>query len=203
MKNARLLLAHPYFFLAVLALSCLPFIFLLTSFLSKLDELDEIGLAAEQLHIKEMRLKGRGQSEEAFLSKMKNADHFYIDKNIETLLFLEPEIARLEIQTDPAMKKRLEFLKGNGNKLLFAEEEIRKGDLFQEVEERPQHAVEMNADDLKKLLCLVEGIPIPPFSPLSDAPQLLIKKFELIKKPVSAEQEVYVVNMHLIKREGK
>ncbi|MES2345821.1 MAG: hypothetical protein V4494_07790 [Chlamydiota bacterium] len=203
-SNARIMTicAHPYFYFSALALSVLPFIYLVLSFFSSMKEQDEIELAINQLHFKEQQLLGRGASEDNFISKMKNTDHFYIDKNLESLLFLESEIAQLELQADPLLKKRLHFLKEGSNKLLFAEEEIRRGDIFQEIEERLQHPVEMNTDDLKKVLCLIEDIPIPPFSPPANAPQMIIKNFELIKKPISKDQEVYVINLQLIKREG-
>lgn len=204
MKSISTLLAHPYFFLLGLVLGIVPFLFLVFSFFSTVEELREIENAIEQLHFKQERLKGQGQSENAFLSKMKNADHFYIDNNLESLTFLESEISQLELQSsDSSLKKRLEFLKGSSNKFLFAEDAIRRGEFFQEVEERLQHPVEMNEEDLKKILCLIEEIPISPFSPPLNAPQLVIKNFDLSKKNISSEQEVFVINLQLIKREGK
>lgn len=202
MKLIRSLFHHPYSFLGLLGLACLPLIFCLTSFFSKNEQLNALENAMTQLRLKEARLKKRGESEDAFLAKMQQADHRYIDKHLETLVFLEPEIQQLELQTDSFFKKRLEFLKGNGNRLLFAEEEIRKGDLFQEVEERLQHSVEMNEEDLKRTLTLIENIPIPPFSIEPNAPQLIIKNFELVKKSTPSNQEVYTIQFQLIKREG-
>jgi hypothetical protein len=203
MKRVKKLFASPFAFLAVLILAALPFFYVVLNFFSEMGELDEIAITIEQLRLKQERVKGRGQSEQSFLAKMKSADHFYIDKNLETLLFLEEEIAQMEAQTDPGMKKHLETLKSSANKLLFSEEEIRRGDLFQEVEEKMQHPVEMNEEDLKKLLCLIEEVPIPPYTPLPNAPQLLIKNFELSRKILLPDQEVYQIDMQLIKREGK
>jgi hypothetical protein len=202
MKNARVICSHPYFFLSVLVIATLPIIYLIFSFFSSMAELNEIKLAIDQLQLKEQRLLNRGLSEENFISKMKNADHFYIDKNLESLIFLESETTQLEFQTDPVFKKRLHFLTGGENKLLFAEEGIRRCDIFQEVEERLQHPVEIDEEDLKKILCFIEEIPISPFSPPTNAPQLIIKNFELVKKSIGTDQEIYVVNLKLIKREG-
>lgn len=198
--NIKKLLLKSYLILTILVAALLPTLFLLTSTLSDLDDLNEVEVAISELAAKEEQLKGRGASEEAFLAKMQRADHSYIDKYLETLVFLGEEIAELEMQKDPLSKKRLEFLKSNNNRLLFGEDQIRKGSLFQEVEERLLHPVEMEEEDLKKMLSLIEET--SPFPCVTDAPQLIIKHFELIKKSLSSEQEVFVISMQLIKREG-
>ena len=147
------------------------------------------------------------QKESVFLSSLKNPDHFYIDKHIETLCFLEPEIRKTEAQllenpNDDTLKKRLHFLKEGPNRLLFSEVQTRQHNHFQEVEEKQQHVVEMNEEDLKKTLSLIEGVTIWPYGPKEMRPQLIIKDFQLSKKETSSQEFVYIINMDLIKRES-
>jgi hypothetical protein len=140
------------------------------------------------------------------LTSLKNPDPHYLDKNVETLTFLLPEVKKLEslLAENPEeeqLGRRLQFLK-NGNRLIFSEEQIRTNDLFTEVEEKQQNPVEMNEEDLKKLLCLIEGITIWPYGPKEGRPQLIIKDFRLSKKELSSQEKVYVVSIQLIKREN-
>ena len=73
---------------------------------------------------------------------------------------------------------------------------------MQEVIEKQQHSIEINAEDLKKLLHRIEGIAIDPSLLLpTGRPQLLIQDFELRKSETDTKEHVYVVNMQLIKRE--
>ncbi len=93
--------------------------------------------------------------EKFLLSSLKNPDPHYLDKHVETLTFLLPEIKELEtLQRDNAEEeqiyRRLQFLKEGENRIVFSEEHIRNGDLFTEVEEKQQHPIEMNEEDLKK-----------------------------------------------------
>jgi hypothetical protein len=130
-----------------------------------------------------------------------------LDKNVESLTFLLPEIKKLEaIQSENPDEEqvggRLQFLKEGSNRLTFAEEQIRTNESFREIEEQQQHPVEMNEEDLKKLLCLIEGITIWPYGPKEGRPQLIIKDFKLSKKEISSQEKVFVVSMQLIKREN-
>lgn len=137
----------------------------------------------------------------------KEADHFYIDKQIETLIFLEPEIESLQkilnqtnFAEDEHLKKRLEQLTG-GNNLTFSEGIVQSSPNFQEVVESQIHPVEINPIDLQKILAKVEGIEMGNFSPGPNRPHLMIIDFKLDKKKVTEKNEVFMLSMKLIKRE--
>lgn len=102
---------------------------------------------------------------------------------------------------DDTMQKRLNSLKEGKNRLLFSEEKIRSKDKMREVFEKQQHPVEINDEDLKQLLCVIEGVTIWPYGPKEGKPQLIIQDFQLSKKRTHAQDHVFVVNMNLIKRE--
>ena len=147
------------------------------------------------------------KKESTILASLKNPDAHYLGKYVETLTFQLSEIKKFEtIQAenpdDELISRRLVFLKEGGNRLLFSEEHIRTNELFRETEEKQQHLIELNEEDLKKLLCLIEGITIWPYGPKEGRPQLVIKDFKLSKKEVSSQEKVFVVSMQLIKREN-
>lgn len=151
--------------------------------------------------------KFKQQAESHYLHKLHQADPYYIDKYLESLVFLEEETANLQIllranPSDDALKQRLRHLKDGTNQLRFSEENLHRVGNLQEVDENQQHPVEINLADLKKLLTRIEEVPISPYQPIEKAPQLIIKYFDLFKKPVSDQEDTYLIQMNLIKRES-
>jgi len=65
-----------------------------------------------------------------------------------------------------------------------------------------QHVVEVNEEDLKRLLCLIEGTTIWPYGPKEGRPLLIIKDFKLSKKELFSKEKVFSLSMQLIKREN-
>lgn len=174
--------------------------------ISALDELESKMIATqEQAYNKEKR-----QSVNRTLrAHFKEADHFYIDKNLETLLFLEPEIETLQKITsaknfpdDEMIKKRLEFLSGPANHLNFTEGVVASFGTFQETTETLTHPLEVNLKDLHKILARVEGVSVGDEIAPPGRPQLIILDFRLDKKKTGEEKnEVFLLNMKLLKRE--
>lgn len=138
----------------------------------------------------------------------RDADHFYIDKNLETISLLEPEIESLKAMLnnpnfpdDESVKKRLDFLSGAENTLVFTEGVVQSTPTMQEVTETLVHPVEVNIDDIKRILCAVEGISMNGCKASTERPQLLILDFKIEKKNVSEKNQVYLLNLKLLKRE--
>jgi hypothetical protein len=137
-----------------------------------------------------------------------DADHFYIDKNLENLSFLEPEIESLKgmlnnpnFPDDDNIKKRLDTLTGSTNSMIFTEGVVQSTPIFQEVTETLVHPVEVNVKDIRHILCRIEGIPFDNCVPPPDRPQLIILDFKIDKKNVSEKNEVFLLNLKLLKRE--
>jgi hypothetical protein len=184
-----------------------PFIFFLFNFFFELQKLEQLEEEIERTHMKMVVMQESQKKESALLSALKSPDPQYLDKHVETLTFLLPEIKKLEtIQLEnpeeEQIPKRLQLLKDGGNRLRFSEEEIRTNELFRETEEKQQQSIELNEEDLKKLLCLIEGVTIWPYGPKEGRPQLIIKDFKLTRKELSPNEKVYVVMMQLLKREN-
>jgi hypothetical protein len=136
-----------------------------------------------------------------------DADHFYIDKNLETLSFLEDEVDTLQKLTSntgigkiESLIKRLTFLTTT-NRLQFIEGAVQTYPYFQETTETLAHPVEVNLDDIKKILSKTEGIKIGPYEPGAASPQLIITDFKIEKKQIREGSDVFVLHMKLIKRE--
>ena len=138
----------------------------------------------------------------------KGADHFYVDKYLESQTFLEPETESLQklvnnrfFAGDESVRKRLEFVTGSGNALLFSESNVQAYPFFQETTATLVHPVEVNINDLKKILSLVEGNSINNFEPSPERPQMIILDFKIDKKEPTENNEVFLLNMKILKRE--
>lgn len=191
----------------VLAAAPIPFFICLFHFLSKAQELAYLDSEIGRIHTKVMHIEQIQKRESALLAPLKNPDPHYLDKYVETLHFLLPEIKKLEtLQAenldDEQLSKRLQLLQSNHNHLTFSEDQIRSNDLFKEIEEVQQHVVEVNEEDLKRLLCLIEGTTIWPYGPKEGRPLLIIKDFKLVKKELLSKEKVFSLSMQLIKREN-
>jgi hypothetical protein len=143
----------------------------------------------------------------AVKNNFRDADHFYIDKQLETLTFLEPEIESLQkvvsnknFPDDENIKKRLEFL-STGNNMVFTEGVVQSNPIFQETTETLVHPVEVNAKDIRTIISKIEGVDIGKETPGPNRPQLIILDFKLEKKHVTEKNDVYTLNMKLLKRE--
>lgn len=184
----------------------LPAIACLFWFQSKTDQLQELEQTIGILKTQAQEMSARQKKNDLYSAQIAEADRLYLDKHIESLTLLEPEMRRVQAmmkhqKESGPLARRLEFLRGGDNKICFVEEKRRSGGKMQEAEEKLHHAVEMNDEDLKKLLVLIEGVSINPYSPIQGRPQMIIRDFELIKQTAPSEEEVYVVDLKLIKRE--
>ncbi len=191
----------------LLAAAPLPFLILLFHFILGVQKLGALEEEMNRIHRKMVMLQESRQKESALLASLKNPDPHYLDKHVESLTFLLPEIKKLEtIQSESSDEeqtgKRLRLLKDGSNRLRFSEEHIRANDQFRETEEKQELPVEINEEDLKKLLCLIEGVTIWPYGPKEGRPQLIVKDFKLMKKELSSLEKVFVVSLQLVKREN-
>lgn len=192
----------------LMSLGLLPPVYVLLAFFSQNERIEEMQNSllnlSHQVLIKEKKQALNLTVRQHF----READHFYIDKYLETLTLLEPETEALQkiagdqgFADDERIKKRIEFLSSQANALTFSEGVVQSFPLFQETTETLIHPVEVNASDIKKILARIEGIEIGEFSPGPHRPQLLITDFKLDKKKITETNEVFLLNMKLIKRE--
>ncbi|MDF2549334.1 MAG: hypothetical protein K0S07_401 [Chlamydiales bacterium] len=164
----------------------------------------EVENAFEQLMLKETK-----QALNKLVQKhFQNADHFYMEKQIETVVPLEPEIEQLNeivnysgFTGDEAIRKRLDHLTLGSNALVFTEGSVQTYATFQETLETLAHPVEMDSQDIAKVLARIEGVPIGPYAAAEGRPQLLITDFKIERKKALETNENFVLNLKVLKRE--
>lgn len=192
----------------ILFCSLIPLFLVVINFKQKLEDLDTLESNLKDTEQLATAREKKQAINMALRNNKKDADHFYIDKHLETLTFLEPEIDHLHkivnnpnFAEDEAVKKRLDHLTGTGNNMIFTEGVVQSHPFFQETTESLVHPVEVNIKNIQQILSHVEGVEIASFSPPSHYPQLLILDFKLDKKNLNDKNDVFILNMKLLKRE--
>ncbi len=186
----------------------IPFFLVGFNFMTKNDQLNELRNTLSQTEQLAFVREKKQAINMALRNHNKDADHFYIDKHLETLTFLEPEIDHLHkivnssnFAEDDAVKKRLDHLTGNGNNMIFSEGVVQSHPLFQETTETLVHPVEVNIANIQQVLSHIEGVEIGSFTPPPHYPQLIILDFKMDKKSLNEKNDVFILNMKLLKRE--
>jgi hypothetical protein len=186
----------------------LPIFFAAAHLMTRINAIDQ--LQNNLMHMEQLALVREKKQSLNMIVKdyYRQADHFYIDKNLETLSFLEPETETLQklvnnkyFAGDEIVKARLEFLMGPTNDLLFSEGNVQAYPFFQETISTLVHPVEINLEDLKKILTHIEGQPIGQYKPGPKRPQLIILDLKLDKKEATEKNDVFLLNLKLLKRE--
>jgi len=194
--------------IGVLCIGLLPFFIVLLNFMSKQAGVDDLQSALTSVQ-EEAFIREKKQSVNmAVRNHYREADHFYIDKFLETITFLEPEVESLQkilsntnYAEDEEAKKRLEFLTGSANSMSFVEGVVQTSPLFQETTETLAHLVEINITDLQHILTRIEGVEMGSYRTPQYRPQLIVLDFKLDKKELSGKNEVFMLNLKLLKRE--
>jgi len=184
------LLHSPWTLGCLCLVALLPTLFCLLRFFSSQEELQLLEGRVAAISAHKMFLSRAKAQEADRLEKLKGADPAYLEKELESLRFLEPETRRLQLLEKNG--PRLHFLKDGGNVLRLVEQNFRKKPPFQEADVHLEHGIEMDTEDLKRLLLKVEGV---------QAPELTFLTFQLSKKPLSEGGEVFLVQFKLMKRE--
>jgi hypothetical protein len=194
---------RPLFFFLLCALPLVISSLVLFSAKAQMQELEERFLKAKRKQKSALEKKRR---KELFLARYSQANPYFLDQQIESFSLLQQEVQALKsLGSNPAfpqhqsIKERILFLRDN--KLSFAEENIQTTAKIKEMEEKQRHPVEMDEQDLQKILSLLENVAVGPFTPVENSPQILIKNFSLKRKETPLQTNVFEVEMDLLKRE--
>lgn len=194
-------------FVYLILIGLLPFFFTLFFHNAKASRLDTLLERVEDLKERAILKEKRQETNKAIIENYRNADRFYIDKNIESISLLQPEIEVLEkiakqsnFVENEAVTSRLEQLKTQ-NSIRFSEGVVQTYPLFSETAETLVKPVEVDSKDLQNILSKIEGTNIGPYTKGDSPPQLIISELKLEKKNTNAENEVYQLQLKLIKRE--
>jgi len=190
---------------ALTFLACLPVLLSFSLVLIKTHNLEQLQEKMESLHLKAKSSFLKREFKNTFIKKYQNSDPYFLSKQLESLSFnlsekkaLNSFLSHTAFHQSFSLKNRLAFLKSSKNTLSFKEENISSNSFFKETEEIQQNPVELDINDIKKILSLVEEVSFENILPLDNTPFMIIKNFELTKKNSSS---FVLENMFIIKRD--
>ena len=194
-------------FIYLSTLLILPLVFIFHYFSSEAGRIEMMQEGLSFLE-SEILLKEKKQAEnKAVRALFSDSDHFYIDKYLEPLSLLRKEVLAIEtlfekpVPLSEPIKRRFEFLTSGQNEIRFVEGQVKSYPSFQETVETLTHSVEIDLDDLKKLLTLIEGSSLSSEPIPTGRPHLLIIDFKIDKKEGLNGREHFLLNLKLLKRE--
>ena len=133
--------------------------------------------------------------------KYKEADSLYLEKQFDHFTFLKKEIDALQtLLCNPSFtgnevaERRYSQLVGETNRLQFKEGGLQAEEGILETLLIPNHSVEIDQQDIRELLLRIEGN-------LPNKPQLIVYDFKLNKKKYASGNEVFELNLKILKRE--
>ena len=190
----------------LLLIGFLPFVFVFSYVSIKQEELDTLGYELSSTLEDAIKKTSEERNNKLVKKQFAEADHHYIDNEIEKIPLLSQEIADLTKSLEQGfhshealIKQRLHQLT-TLNVISFVESPMKKYKYFQETVETMTRPVEVDAKDLSVILSRIEGIQIGSITPLVSRPDLLISEFKLEKKK-GVVFEIYSLQLKIIKRE--
>lgn len=190
---------HP---LILYALTGIPFLLTSLYFTIASDTLAQEENRSRSLFAKTIPYCEKEAKKRLWLSRYGQSDPYFLDHELESHPLLSREIDFLDaLSLHPALKdrtelnKRLAFLSGDDNRLTFVEETIRSTHAWKETHEKLLHPVQIDEEDLQRLLKTIEGEG-------EMRPQLLISDLKLNKKQFPFHNEGFELDLRLLKRES-
>jgi hypothetical protein len=145
----------------------------------------------------------RSLKKEFFLKFLKK-DPYFIDKHLKSFTFRRKEIKNLEkLLLEPAfiestlLKERLNFLKGEKNKLFFKQQSIKSNLFLKETQEIQKREIEIDEEDIKRILSFFENVKISNHLPFKNSPHMIIKRFSYLRD----DKTLKLKNLSIIKRD--
>ncbi|MCB1108867.1 MAG: hypothetical protein KDK44_04350 [Chlamydiia bacterium] len=202
------LLLKPFFLIPLICAAFLPTLYCLSTYFKKADRIEELEVEYNALIPKIGKVLTNKNNEHTFKKLYANVDHFYCEKHLEALKFLKPQINQLKFLSNygsfakcSSLKNQLQKLSGSGNALLLSQTQKHIAHLIQETEEKLMHPIEIDRDDLLKLLAYIEGCPLKSNQAPVGRPNLLLTRFSLSKRVGTLGAEAFFVDFDLVKRE--
>lgn len=203
-------LSNPCVAYGFIALSLLPFVFVVSMgvFLTNRSQIIEMQLS--NLEAKARFLVKLKKDRNRFLQEFGNSDSNFLANYVETEVLLGEDIAKLEKIHQTAdyaeykpIGERISFLTGEGNQIKFQKISSSNGGYFKESHFKLEHPVEMNCDDVKKILALVEGVKIDKYLPNPMRPQLILTSFDLNLKKEDLQDKknkIFIIDFDVMQR---
>lgn len=185
----------------LLILPLLPlFLYLPSHYFSRMRELNKMELFLQKVKESSFIKEQKQAVNNAVRHVFAGASPTFLSDELETLNLLTREKEAIEkiirlpsFPGNETLEQRYHFLR-EANKISFLEGSTIKKEGIEESLQTLCHSVEMDADDLKEILKIIE-------EKKQGSPQLLFTQFKLNKKTMPNKGEVYEINMQLLKRE--
>ena len=192
------LLVNPIALILVLLFFPIAITMALFHYYSEMKELNEIHAHLIAMQSKVDRYHLLKEKENTFFAQIENGSPTYIELTLEPLTFLNTEAKKLQalsnyVKEDPHLEERLAFITSQ-NHLKLTEKETRNDPQVKETELKLANPLQIDLDDLKSLLSKIE-------TAQNKAPVLIFKHFDLIKKEISKDSQIFEIDFELIKRE--
>lgn len=191
----------------LLILGMLPLLFVGMHFYSNYSYQTNLSYALQDAIISAETKNRKEYSNKQVIKLFANADHFYIDKEIEKIDLLKKENDTLQAilkrgyhPDEEEIKRRTQFLNSPQNRLSFTEGSIKSYKGFQETLETLSHPVEVDLDDFKKILSRIEGVQLTTDPIADNRPHLIVTECKLEKKK-GLTQDVFTLDLKVLKRE--
>jgi hypothetical protein len=198
-------ISHQRQIMYLLLLGFVPLFFIVGYFFSKSAEQTAVGFDLDYAISQAAHKATKEYQNKIVKQKFQDGDHFYIDKEIETIALLSNEIEEIKLmlkqgfhQQEEALNKRLQFLTNGQNRITFVEGTIKPYATFQETIETLAHSVEVDISDLKHILAKIEGITSETDNPAR--PHLIITECKIERKKGTI-REIFSLDLKVLKRE--
>ena len=191
-----------------LILGLLPLIFVEMNYMSAKARQDNLSMALSEAITNATSKNAREFVNKQVKQQYQDSNHFYIDQEIETIAPLKDEVQSLQKilslgfhANEDQFRRRLQFHTSGQNAISFVEGSVKAYKGFQETQESLAHSIEADVNDVKAILSRIEGVRFSEEDPLpQQRPHLIITDWKMEKKK-GLTQELYVLDIKLIKRE--
>ncbi|MCP5469523.1 MAG: hypothetical protein H7A36_03350 [Chlamydiales bacterium] len=190
------------FVIYALILGLFPLFFVGYSYLNQKRAWDHVETQVQKLTLMH-ELHQKKQAINTLVRKeYAKSDPLFFDK-MSRLTFLRKEEEALRhlfssrsFTGNEVAERRHAFITGGENRLDFVEGNMHDQEGVQECEVSLLHPVEVDADDLKRVIDSIE-------QPRAEGPQLFFTDFKLARKETPLGSEVFDLNLKILKREYK
>jgi hypothetical protein len=179
----------------------LPFLFLFFDYSAKLKKVDRISSHLEKTTSLFLEKERKQAVNKVCRKQFANKERYALEKELEKISPLKREREEIErvvrknaFLGNGPLEERLLFLNGKANRLLFTEAAATAKMGVQETVEALSHPVEVDANDLKHILKVLDG-----YNP--SFPQSFITDFQLTRTRKATGGDVFLLNLKLVKRE--
>lgn len=185
----------------LLALGFLPLLYIPFDYASKSKKLQQMEEFLDEVTQTARAKEQKQEINTCVKSSFAKADPSYLEHQLEGLCFLQNEKEALEkimkkgsFPGGPAVEQRYHFLTAGDNRLRFEANALAAKEKIEQSVESLAHPVEIDGGDLKKILSLIE-------EKQAGQPQLILTDFKLHKKNTANNNEVYELDLQILKRE--